>query len=173
MKANTLSALIGLYPRLRSIILRLLSLLAAEVGLAFEQFRNRVHALAGVKRRGQDGAVPRNETRVLPRADRFAIETTIRYRKVGQNSWYEGKTENISGSGVLFWTQKRVALKTQVEMMFPLPIKGSGASGANVKCFGQIVRKVPRVGAKGEAGLAATIEEYLLVHAAQGMSHAA
>jgi hypothetical protein len=165
MKANPLCALTGLYLRLKSIVSQLLSVLTAEVGLALDQFRNHVHVVAGVKRRGQEGGVPRSETRVLPRAERFAIETTVRYRNVGQNGWHQGKTENISGSGVLFRAKNLVALKTRVEMIFPLLVKGSGASGANVRCFGRIVRKVPPVGPKGETGLAATIEEYLLVHA--------
>jgi hypothetical protein len=152
MKADPVWVLISLYPRLKLIILQLLSLLAAGVGL--------------VLKRNQSGEVPGgDENRVSRRAERFAIATTIRYRNVGQNRWYQGKTENISGSGVLFWAQKRVALKSRVEMIFPLFSKGSRTSGANVRCFGQIVRKVPPAGRRGETGLAATIEEYLLMQA--------
>jgi hypothetical protein len=167
MKANPLGALIGLYPRLKSNISKLLRVLTEEAGLVLERFRNHVHVVAGAKRTVQEGVVPRRQNRVLPRAERFAIETTIRYRSVGQPGWYEGKTENISGSGVLFRGKNLLAPKTRVEMTFPLPIRGSGATGANVTCFGRIVRKVPRVGPKGEAGLAATIEEYVLAHAGE------
>jgi len=157
--------LIGVYPRLKLIILQLLSVLTAEVGLVLKQFRNHADVVAAKKRKDKDGVVPGSETCVLPRAERFAIETMIRYRNVGQNRWYQGKTENISGSGVLFRAKKLLALKTRVEMIFPLPIRGSGASGANVKCVGQTVRKAPPVGPGGEIGLAATIEEYDLMQA--------
>jgi hypothetical protein len=165
MKANSLRVLIGLYPRLKSNISKLLSFLSEEAGLALERFRNQLHLVAGAKRTIQEGVVPRRQNRVLPRAERFAIETTIRYRSIGQQGWYQGKTMNISGSGVLFRGKNLIAPKTRVEMIFALPIGGSRASGANVTCFGQIVRKVPRVGPKGETGLAATIEEYVLAHA--------
>jgi len=151
MKANPLYLLIGLYPRLKVFLLQILGALTAEVGL--------------VLKLDQDSVVRRHETRVLPRAERFAIETTIRYRHVGQSRWYEGKTENISGTGVLFRAPKQLALKTRVEMVFPLLNKSSGVSGANVRCFGQIVRKVAALGPKAETGLAATIENYLLAHA--------
>jgi len=171
MKANPLAVLIGVFPRLKLIILQLLSVLTAEVGLVLKQFRNHVAVVAGVKRGGEDGGVPRNETRVLPRAERFAIETTIRYRNIGQNIWYEGKTENISGSGVLFRGKNLVALKARVEMVFALPNRGPGAYGANVRCLGQIVRKAPPVGTGGATGLVATIEEYHLMHAEEA-SHA-
>jgi hypothetical protein len=165
MKANPLRALIGLFLGLKSAILRLPSVLIAAVGRVLRQLRSQVEGVAAVKERGKEGVDARGESRILPRAERFAIETTIRYRNVGQNAWYQGKTENISGSGVLFRVKDLVAPKTRVEMIFPLLIKGSGACGANVRCIGRIVRKVPPVGPKGETGLAATIEEYLLLHA--------
>lgn len=171
MKADPLAVSIGVFPRLKLIILQLLSVLTAEVGLVFKQFRNHAAVADGVKRRGKDGGVPRSETRVLPRAERFAIETMIRYRNIGQNRWYEGKTENISGSGVLFRGKNSVGVKTRVEMIFALPNRGPGAYGANVRCFGQIVRKAPPVGAGGATGLAATIEEYCLMRAEEA-SHA-
>jgi hypothetical protein len=171
MKANPLCALTGLYPRLKSNISKLLSILTEEAGLVLERFWNHVVVVAGAKRASQEGVVPRRQNRVLPRAERFAIETTIRYRSVGQEGWYQGKTVNISGSGVLFRGKNLVVPKTRVEMIFPLPIRGSGGSGANVTCFGRIVRKVPQVGSKGETGLVATIEEYVLAHA-EGVSAA-
>jgi hypothetical protein len=171
MKANPLSALSGAYPRVKSNISQLLGVLTGEVRVVLKRFRNYGEVVAAVKRRCSDALVPSSDIRVLPRAERFAIETTIRYRNVGQNGWYEGKTVNISGSGVLFRAKNLVAVKTRIEMIFPLPIGGSGALGANVKCFGQIVRKVPPVGSVRETGLAASIEEYDLMHAEKA-SHA-
>jgi len=165
MKANSLSLLTGVCLRLKLVISRLLSVLTGGVGLVRKQLRNYVDVVVATKRRGKDGGAPRGETRVLPRAERFAIETEIRYRDVGQDRWYEGKTQNISGSGVLFRAKKLLALKTRVEMIFPLPIGGSGASGANVRCFGQTVRKAAPVVPGGDTGLAVTIEEYDLMHA--------
>ena len=104
-------------------------------------------------------------TPTFSRAQRFAIETTIRYRNVGQNEWYEGKTENISRSGVLFRAKYMVALRTRIEMNFPLPVGGPGVRGASVKCLGHVVREASQVGSASETGLAATIEHYQLMQA--------
>jgi hypothetical protein len=164
MKANPLFVLTDVYGRLKSTALRLLGVLSAQAKLLLKPLRHYVEDVAAVRRKAKESVDPRGQTGVLPRAERFAIETTIRYRDVGQKGWHQGRTENISGSGVLFRAKDLVALKTRVEMIFPLLVKGSGATGANVRCFGQIVRRVPPVGLKGESGLAATIEEYLLVH---------
>ena len=165
MKANPLALLIGVFWRLKLIILQLLSVLTGGVGLVLKPFQNYVDGVADAKKRRKDAVVLRSETRVLPRAERFAIETQIRFRNVGQSRWYQGKTENISGSGVLFRGKNLVALRTRVEMIFALPNRGAGACGANVRCFGQVVRKALPAGPGGETGLAATIEEYYLMHA--------
>jgi hypothetical protein len=171
MKANPLAFLIGVFWRWKLVVLQLLSILTAEVGLFIKQLRNPVAVDAGMKRRGKDSGGPRNGSRVIPRAERFAIETTIRFRNVGRNKWYEGKTENISGSGVLFRGKNLVPLRTRIEMIFALPNRSPGASSANVRCFGHTVRKAPPVGGGGSTGLAATIEEYYLMHA-EGVSQA-
>jgi hypothetical protein len=164
MKANPVPLLRAVFSRVKPFLLRPLGELAAEGRLVLKQFTSYVRTAAAAKRRYKDGVVPGSGTGVSPRAERFAIETTIRYRIVGHEEWHQGKTENISGSGVLFRTRNLVARRTRVEMIFALPKGGPSAGGASVKCFGQIVRRVPPVRLGGESGLAANIEEYQLRH---------
>jgi hypothetical protein len=163
MKENPAPVLIGGLPRLELIILQLAGVLTNEFGLVLKKFRNRVAAVAGAKRAGEAVGTPRGANPVLPRAERFPMQTPIRYRDIFKKKWLEGKTENVSGTGVLFRGKNLLAPRTRVEMIFALPTKGSGACGASIQCFGQIVRRAPPVIAGDANGLAATIEEYRLM----------
>ena len=52
----------------------------------------------------------------VPRAHRFPIETPIKYRHVGSPEWYEGKTLNISTSGIRFRAPQLLERNSPVEM---------------------------------------------------------
>ncbi len=41
-----------------------------------------------------------------PRAQRFVLELGLQYRASGQTEWHEGRTENISHTGVLFRAER-------------------------------------------------------------------
>src|SRR5271157_1722495 len=75
-----------------------------------------------------------------PRAQRFDIHLPLRYRAHGETAWHEGRTENMSGTGVLFMASHPMQAGTQVEMSFTMPAQGSGEKGAEVACQGEIVR---------------------------------
>jgi hypothetical protein len=91
------------------------------------------------------------------RARRFALHLSLRYREVGASDWREGRIENISRSGVLFWTEHLLDRNTPLEMSFGL---ADGSAGARVVCRGRIVRTVVPRGGEAPAGLAATISRY-------------
>ena len=93
------------------------------------------------------------------RARRFALDVSLRYRPIGATAWQEGRTENISRSGVLFLADHVMEVDTRIEMSFVLPV--TGLSG-QVVCRGRVVRIVqPREDAP-RPGLAATISRYHL-----------
>jgi len=75
-----------------------------------------------------------------PRARRFTIKTSIRYREVGGTSWFEGTTENISRSGVLFRTDHVLELKATVQMSFSVPVQINADGSGEVCCRGSVVR---------------------------------
>ena len=94
------------------------------------------------------------------RAQRFPLHLSLRYRPVGDAVWHDGRTENISRSGVLFRAEDLLGVATPIEMTFALP----GAQvGPNILCQGRIVRTVPSLERKAGPVLAATIEDYHFV----------
>ena len=100
--------------------------------------------------------------RLSQRSPRFPIETTIHYRKQGNSHWEEGRTLDISESGVLFGTRNVPAPRTAVEMSFSLPVGGGNQAGGQVICQGEIVRNAPPTRSSDMPLVAATIVKYRL-----------
>ena len=103
------------------------------------------------------------EVQSKERARRFMIQTRLRYRVKRERTWREGKTENISCSGLLFRGEVFVKPTTQIEMSMVLPSGILGDGGAGVICRGTVVRTVPPASAGSMPGLATTISHYRLV----------
>jgi hypothetical protein len=94
------------------------------------------------------------------RAARFAVHLSVRYRSVGAAHWREGRIENISRTGVLFWTEHLLAVNTPLEMSFVLPL---GDTKPAIVCLGRVVRTVLPKARRTPPGLAATITTYHFV----------
>jgi hypothetical protein len=75
-----------------------------------------------------------------PRAQRFVAELCVRYREAGTEVWYEGRTANISTSGVLFRAAQVLRPQTEIEMALTLPAVVRGEASAELRCRGSIVR---------------------------------
>jgi hypothetical protein len=101
------------------------------------------------------------------RAPRFPVHFSMRYRSVGTTRWEEGQIENISRSGVLFWTKHLLVVDTPLEMSFVLPL---GVTKPGIVCRGRVVRTVLPTAQEAPPGLAATISTY---HFVRGSSAAA
>ena len=96
----------------------------------------------------------------IPRAQRYEMNTTMRYRIQGEKQWRDGVVKNISISGVLMRTASFLELKTAIEMRFSLPIHLQGESAAEVFCRGSVVRS-SKSEEQGEAAIvAAKIEHW-------------
>jgi len=74
------------------------------------------------------------------RAKRFAIHIPIRYRKPHTARWFDGRTENISYSGVLFRAESLLQPNTTVELRFELPAAILGGAPGEIFCKGAVVR---------------------------------
>jgi uncharacterized protein YabE (DUF348 family) len=98
-------------------------------------------------------------TELHAQAQRFTIQTPIRYREVGGTSWFEGITENISRSGVLFRADHVLEPKAAVQMSLSLPVKMSGKRPAKISCRGTVVRTVLTTESNLTV-IAASIERY-------------
>jgi hypothetical protein len=102
------------------------------------------------------------------RAPRYRLRIPLRYRSAGESQWREGRTENISRSGVLFRADRLMPPQTRIEIVLALPAEvGGGDDAATVICRGRIVRTELRPGdAENDAGpiVAATIAGYRIAH---------
>ena len=94
------------------------------------------------------------------RAQRFTLPLPLRYRPVGAAQWREGRIENISRSGVLFWTEHPLEVDTRLEMSFMLPVIDTAPC---IVCRGRIVRTVPPQEQQAPSGLAAAFSSYRFV----------
>ena len=77
---------------------------------------------------------------VSTRAKRFAIQIPIYYRKPHASRWFEGRTKNISYSGVLFRAESLLQPTTTVELKFELPAAILGEAPGEILCKGAVVR---------------------------------
>jgi hypothetical protein len=94
-----------------------------------------------------------------PRAARYEMSAPVMYRQVGEDAWHEGRTVNVSSSGVLFECPTPVLQPgTRVEFVLVLPNLGL-RSGSRVQCRGAVVRQERR-GFEACCAVAATIEAY-------------
>jgi len=100
--------------------------------------------------------VPDGDTR----AERFAIRIPVRYHEPHSSGWFEGRTENISYSGVLFRAEFPLELKTTVEMRFELPAAILGEAPGEIVCKGAIVRIEESLIAGIPSALAVAIRSY-------------
>ncbi len=95
-----------------------------------------------------------------PRAARYEMTAPVMYRQAGDEAWHEGRTLNISSSGVLFAYRETVlAPGTRVEFVLVLPSLGPRTK-VRVQCRGAIVRQERRGVPQPLCALAATIETY-------------
>jgi PAS domain S-box-containing protein len=112
-------------------------------------------------------AMPRTaRAREIPptRAQRFQLHLPLRYRRLGENAWHEGTTENISRSGMLFQADELLQPSSQLEINLVLPQEIAGLSATEVVCRGEVVRTVQRNGNTLTPALAARILQYHFQH---------
>jgi PAS domain S-box-containing protein len=98
------------------------------------------------------------------RAQRFQLRLPLRYRRLGENDWHDGTTENISRSGMLFKTEEVVQPNSQLEINLVLPAEIAGLTATEVVCRGEVVRSVEPYGETLSPALAARILQYHFQH---------
>jgi hypothetical protein len=76
----------------------------------------------------------------MPRARRVRSDLPVRYRGKNLSTWYEGKIQNISQSGVLFEGPQQLPANALVELIFEMPEEISGQKDRNVLCQGRLIR---------------------------------
>ncbi|MCI0403151.1 MAG: PilZ domain-containing protein [Acidobacteria bacterium] len=108
-------------------------------------------------------------TRNVQRAPRFALQLPVLFRRLGDEEWREGTTENVSRSGVLLRAVDALPERAAVEIRMALPAQIPGTQGASIICHAQVVRTAepaptePGASPDSRAGYGAAICEYNLV----------
>jgi CheY-like chemotaxis protein len=98
------------------------------------------------------------------RAQRFQLHLPLRYRRLGEKDWHDGKTENISRSGMLFQADEVLQPSSQLEINLVLPAEIAGLSETEVVCRGEVVRTVEGQEGTISPALAARILQYHFQH---------
>ena len=83
---------------------------------------------------------PKGPASRKPRAQRYPIRTSVRYRARGEPAWNQADTVNISRTGVLFHAGKPVEPETLLEIRILFPSEITGDAPASVVCWGPVVR---------------------------------
>lgn len=111
-------------------------------------------------------AEPQVRAREVPptRAQRFQLHLPLRYRRLGEQQWHTGTTENISRSGLLFEADEVLQPHSQLEINLVLPAEIAGLSATEVVCRGEVVRTVESEGKALHPALAARILQYHFQH---------
>jgi hypothetical protein len=100
------------------------------------------------------------------RAQRFHLHLPLRYRRLGEQNWHDGTTENISRSGMLFQADELLQPSAQLEINLVLPAEIAGLSATEVVCRGEVVRTIKPNGGTVNPALAARILQYHFQHGA-------
>ena len=77
--------------------------------------------------------VPSAETQI-PRAPRFPLNFPLHYRKSGVQYWQDGRTINMSRTGILFRADEKIPAEAVLDIRINFPLK------ATLVCQGSIVR---------------------------------
>jgi len=91
------------------------------------------------------------------RAPRVHAEIPVQFREVGEFDWRNGRTQNISLSGVLFWADQVIKVGTPVEMQYSPPAEANWTTSSKVSCRAKIVRTHPVASPAGKPAAAAMI----------------
>ena len=70
----------------------------------------------------------------MPRAQRFTLQLPLFYQKPGRRHWREGRTVNISRTGILFSTDDALQPDSSLRIRVNFP------TNATLTCRGAIVR---------------------------------
>lgn len=98
---------------------------------------------------------------MVGRARRFVLHLPVYYRELNGPEWYEGWTENVSYTGMLFRCTVPFRVDTVVELKLQLAAGGGwNDHPAEVLCKGTVVRVEQLGGLYAPTALAVAIHPY-------------
>jgi PilZ domain-containing protein len=94
------------------------------------------------------------------RSQRYSLALPIRYRVVGTGPWLTGRTENVSGAGVLFQAKEELTIDTPIEISIAIPPVPPASTPAEVRCQAHIVRIVASSSEQARPLMAAAFSDF-------------
>jgi hypothetical protein len=94
-----------------------------------------------------------------PRERRLKFEIPVTFRPEDSGEWLEGRTLNVSRSGLLLRAGQALEIGETVEFIVDMPTEITGYNGNKVLCRGKIARAARDKGSEGWL-LAFAINEY-------------
>jgi len=91
----------------------------------------------------------------------------VHYRESGTMGWFEGRTDNVSKSGLLFCPEHVLEPETTIEGRLVLPAVIAEETPAEVVFQGVVVRTVPGTSEKAPAAVAVALQEDRIVRGQQ------
>ena len=88
------------------------------------------------------------------RPQRVNVEVPVRYRAAGSESWYTGRSENLSSVGLLIRVVHLLPLQTRVEVTMNVPAGLVPGIGGEMLFTGTVARQVPAAGGPLRIGIA-------------------
>lgn len=109
-----------------------------------------------------------NSALLRPRARRYPIVTSLRFRQGADEAWRSAWTLDMSSTGVRFSHEGPAPdRETGIEFVVALPFV-AGASGSEVRCTGRVARIEPAGPRDGSWTAAVTVDRYEFL---AGMPH--
>ena len=94
------------------------------------------------------------------RAKRFPVSMPLRYRDPQTRQWKEARTENVSRTGVLFWSDGEFEPTTKFDVRLSIPPAFRVGDYAEILCKCEVVRTEPASAASISPAVAAVIHRY-------------
>ena len=93
------------------------------------------------------------------RAPRFQLQLPLSIIRLGEGATLDGFTRNISSTGVLFTTVRKLDLGGSI--VYAIVLNDEGAQSTSLRCIGRVVRA--DLATKQNYQVAATLERYEFV----------
>ena len=97
------------------------------------------------------------------RAERFSLRFPVHFREPNSPIWFEGTTENISCTGVLFYSSAPLALESTLELRLQVTVAAEVKVPAEIRCKGVVVRMEQRDAPETPVALAVAIRDSRIV----------
>ena len=106
---------------------------------------------------------PRTSAQQTGRAKRFALQFPVYFRQLDSPTWIEGRTENISYTGVLFQSASSLVLESKIELRVQVTTGPKGRGPTEIHGKGVVVRLEQRDTPKTPIALAVAMHGSRLV----------